>query len=128
MNSPLAVFWIFLRLGFTSFGGPIAHLGYLRTEFVERRRWLDDAAFADLVAICQLTPGPASSKLGIALGASPAGIPGALAARLRAGGHRFVSSGLVEVRDPGLGFARGLVVRDPDGHAMRIVETAEGGR
>ena len=76
------IFLIFLRLGCTSFGGPIAHLGYLRTEFVERRRWLDDEAFADLVAICQFTPGPASSKIGIAIGASRAGVPGAIAAWL----------------------------------------------
>ena len=78
----MGVFLIFLRLGCTSFGGPIAHIGYFRTEFVERRKWLDDQAFADLVAICQLTPGPASSKVGIALGASRAGIPGAIAAWL----------------------------------------------
>jgi chromate transporter len=83
MLTPLSeIFWIFLRLGCTSFGGPIAHIGYQRTEFVERRKWLDDRAFADLVAICQFTPGPASSKVGIALGASRAGIPGAIAAWL----------------------------------------------
>jgi chromate transporter len=82
LASPVSIFWIFLRLGCTSFGGPIAHLGYLRTEFVERRKWLDDEAFADLVAICQFTPGPASSKIGIALGASRAGVPGAVAAWL----------------------------------------------
>ena len=82
LTSPPAIFAIFLRLGCTSFGGPIAHIGYLRAEFVERRKWLDEQAFADLVAICQLTPGPASSKVGIALGASRAGIAGALAAWL----------------------------------------------
>lgn len=82
LESPFAIFWIFLRLGCTSFGGPIAHIGYLRTEFVERRKWLDDQAFADLVAICQFTPGPASSKVGISLGASRAGIPGAISAWL----------------------------------------------
>lgn len=82
VTSPLAVFWIFLPLGCTSFGGPIAHIGYLRAEFVERRRWLDEEAFADLVAICQFTPGPASSKLGIVLGASRAGVTGAIAAWL----------------------------------------------
>jgi chromate transporter len=76
------IFLIFLRLGCTSFGGPIAHLGYLRAELVERRKWLDDPAYADLVAICQLTPGPASSKVGIALGALRRGIPGAVAAWL----------------------------------------------
>lgn len=82
ISSPPAIFWIFLRLGCTSFGGPIAHIGYLRTEFVERRKWLDDEAFADLVAICQFTPGPASSKIGIAIGASRAGIMGSVAAWL----------------------------------------------
>jgi chromate transporter len=70
----------FLRLGLTSFGGPIAHLGYFRTEFVERRRWLDDRAYADLVALCQFLPGPASSQTGFALGWLRAGWPGALAA------------------------------------------------
>ncbi len=70
----------FLRLGLTSFGGPIAHLGYFRTEFVERRRWLDDRAYADLVALCQFLPGPASSQTGFALGWLRAGWRGALAA------------------------------------------------
>ncbi len=70
----------FLRLGLTSFGGPIAHLGYFRTEFVDRRHWLDDRTFADLVALCQFLPGPASSQVGIAIGLSRAGYPGALAA------------------------------------------------
>jgi chromate transporter len=70
----------FLRLGFTSFGGPVAHLGYFRDEFVMRRRWLDDRAYADLVALCQFLPGPASSQVGIAIGLSRAGYPGALAA------------------------------------------------
>ncbi len=78
--SVFAVFLIFLRLGLTSFGGPIAHLGYLRSEFVERRKWLDEAAYADLVALCQFLPGPASSQVGIALGALRAGLPGAVAA------------------------------------------------
>jgi chromate transporter len=70
----------FARLGVTAFGGPVAHIGYFRTEFVERRRWLDDDAFADLVALCQFLPGPASSQLGLALGARRAGALGALAA------------------------------------------------
>jgi chromate transporter len=78
----LHLFLTFLRLGSTSFGGPIAHLGYLREEFVARRKWLDDQAYADLVALCQFTPGPASSKIGIALGASQAGIAGGIAAWL----------------------------------------------
>lgn len=73
---------IFLRLGLTSFGGPIAHLGYFRQEFVEQRKWLDEHAYADLVSLCQFLPGPASSQVGIALGMSRGGIPGAIAAWL----------------------------------------------
>jgi chromate transporter len=76
------VFLVFLRLGLTSFGGPVAHLGYFREEFVARRRWLDEHAYADLVGLCQFLPGPASSQVGIALGLSRAGIPGAVAAFL----------------------------------------------
>jgi chromate transporter len=71
---------VFLRLGLTSFGGPVAHLGYFRNEFVVRRRWLDDHTYADLVALCQFLPGPASSQVGIAIGLSRAGFGGALAA------------------------------------------------
>ncbi len=74
------VFRAFLKLGVTSFGGPIAHLGYFREEFVVRRRWLTDDAYADLVALCQFLPGPASSQVGFALGLSRAGALGALAA------------------------------------------------
>jgi chromate transporter len=74
------VFAAFLKLGLTSFGGPIAHLGYFRDEFVTRRRWLSDAAYADLVALCQFLPGPASSQTGFALGLMRAGWTGALAA------------------------------------------------
>lgn len=70
----------FLRLGLTSFGGPIAHLGYFRHEFVERRRWLDEAHFAQLVALCQFLPGPASSQLGFSIGLLRAGWLGAMAA------------------------------------------------
>ena len=80
--SVLEIFVVFLRLGLTSFGGPIAHLGYFREEFVERRRWLDEHAYADLVGLCQFLPGPASSQVGIALGLSRAGILGAIAAFL----------------------------------------------
>ena len=81
-ESALTVFKVFLKLGFTSFGGPIAHLGYFREEFVNRRKWITDQAYADLVALCQFTPGPASSKVGIGLGLSQAGLPGAVAAWL----------------------------------------------
>jgi chromate transporter len=79
-GSPLEVFVAFLRLGLTSFGGPIAHIGYFRQEFVARRHWLDEAAYADLVALCQFLPGPASSEVGIGIGLNRAGLAGALAA------------------------------------------------
>ena len=81
-RSPWAVFLIFLRLGLTSFGGPVAHLGYFRDEFVVRRHWLSERSYADLVALCQFLPGPASSQVGMALGLSRAGYAGALAAWL----------------------------------------------
>jgi chromate transporter len=74
------VFKVFLKLGLTSFGGPIAHVGYFRDELVERRRWLDERSYADLVALGQFLPGPASSEVGIALGQLRAGYRGALAA------------------------------------------------
>lgn len=79
-ESAWKVFLVFLRLGLTSFGGPIAHLGYFREEFVNHRRWLSDHSYSDLVALCQFLPGPASSQVGIALGLSQAGFSGALAA------------------------------------------------
>ena len=83
MPDPIgSIFVVFLRLGLTSFGGPIAHLGYYRTEFVERRRWLSEAAYADLVALCQLLPGPASSQVGFAVGLSRGGLLGGVAAWL----------------------------------------------
>ena len=81
-RSPWAVFLVFLRLGLTSFGGPVAHLGYFREELVVRRRWLSERNYADLVALCQFLPGPASSLVGMALGLARAGYPGALAAWL----------------------------------------------
>lgn len=81
-GSALEVFLVFLKLGFTSFGGPIAHLGYFRHEFVERRRWLDERSYVDLVALCQFLPGPASSQVGMAVGMHRAGLPGALLAWL----------------------------------------------
>src|SRR5437016_7985717 len=75
----LEVLAVFLRLGLTSFGGPVAHLGYFREEFVRRRRWLDDKSYADLVALCQFLPGPAASQVGIAVGLLRADYAGALA-------------------------------------------------
>jgi chromate transporter len=79
-GSPGEVFAVFLKLGLTSFGGPVAHLGYFRNEFVERRKWLAEQTYADLVALCQFLPGPASSQVGISIGLLRAGYPGALAA------------------------------------------------
>jgi chromate transporter len=80
VSSPLEVLRAFVGLGLRSFGGPIAHLGYFREEFVVRRRWLGDAAYAELVALCQFLPGPASSQVGFAIGLGRAGFTGALAA------------------------------------------------
>ena len=79
-GSFLEVLIAFIRLGLTSFGGPVAHLGYFRHEFVERRKWLNEHTYADLVALCQFLPGPASSQVGIALGIRRAGLLGGLAA------------------------------------------------
>ena len=78
----LEVLWVATRLGLTSFGGPIAHLGYFREEYVVRRKWLDEATYADLVALCQFLPGPASSQVGIAIGVARAGLLGGLSAWL----------------------------------------------
>ncbi len=79
-GSALEVLRVFLKLGLTSFGGPVAHLGYFRREFVVRRAWLDERAYADLVALCQFLPGPASSQTGFAIGLMRAGRLGGLAA------------------------------------------------
>lgn len=79
-DSPFKVFLIFLRLGCVSFGGPVAHLGYFREAFVTRLKWLSDEEYADLVALCQFLPGPASSQVGYALGLRRAGFMGGLAA------------------------------------------------
>ena len=79
-GNPGEVFTAFLKLGLTAFGGPVAHLGYFREAFVRRRQWLSEAAYADLVALSQFLPGPASSQVGFGLGWRRAGLPGALAA------------------------------------------------
>jgi chromate transporter len=81
-GSLFEVLWVSTRLGLTSFGGPIAHLGYFHEEYVRRRKWLDEQSYADLVALCQFLPGPASSKAGIAIGIIRAGIPGGIVAWL----------------------------------------------
>jgi chromate transporter len=80
-GSPGEVFRVFLKLGLTSFGGPIAHIGYFRSELVVRRKWIDEAGYGDLVALCQFLPGPASSQVGFSLGIlRGGGILGGLAA------------------------------------------------
>src|SRR5712664_3551297 len=81
-GSALEVLGVATRLGVTSFGGPIAHLGYFHAEYVVRRRWLDEQTYADLVALCQFLPGPASSQVGIAIGITRGGLLGGVAAWL----------------------------------------------
>lgn len=76
----LEIFRVFLVLGLTSFGGPVAHLGYFHRAFVEQRRWLNERDYADLVALCQFLPGPASSQVGFSIGLLRGGLPGAVAA------------------------------------------------
>jgi chromate transporter len=79
-HSPLEVLAAFLKLGVTSFGGPVAHLGYFHEEFVVRRKWVAETTYVDLVALCQFLPGPASSQVGFSIGLLRAGYWGALAA------------------------------------------------
>ena len=78
----IEILWIFLKLGCTSFGGPVAHLGYFRNEFVERRKWLSETKFADMIALCQFLPGPASSQVGFCIGIHRGGIAGGFLAWL----------------------------------------------
>ena len=100
------VFLEFLRLGLTSFGGPVAHIGYFRERFVHRLAWLDEMSFADLVALCQFLPGPASSQVGMAIGLEKAGLAGALAAFL---GFTLPSAILMALLALGLGSAAGVL-------------------
>ncbi len=81
-GSPAEVFLVAARLGLTSFGGPIAHLGYFREEYVRKRRWIDEQTFGDLIGLCQFLPGPASSQVGISIGIARAGVLGGIAAWL----------------------------------------------
>lgn len=114
------VFRAFLRLGLTSFGGPAAHIGYFHDEFVERRRWLDEAAYADLVALCQFLPGPASSQLGFALGRLRAGWPGALAAWMA-----FTLPSAAAMIATALGFARWHTTgSEPWLHGLKLAAVA----
>lgn len=114
------VFLAFLKLGLTAFGGPAAHLGYFRTEFVERRRWLDDRSYSDLVALCQFLPGPASSQVGMALGLGRAGWPGALAAWT---GFTLPSAILLILFAFGIGSWSGLAASGAV-HGLKVVAVA----
>lgn len=116
-RSALQIFNVFLRLGLTSFGGPIAHLGYFREAFVVRLRWLDDGAYAALVALCQILPGPASSQVGFAIGLREAGLKGALAAFA---GFTLPSALLMLGAAAGLGFLPDGV-RAPIFHGLVLV-------
>ncbi|CAB3699856.1 Chromate transport protein [Achromobacter insuavis] len=114
------VFLAFLRLGLTAFGGPVAHLAYFREEFVDRRRWLDDYAFSDLVALCQFLPGPASSQVGMALGLKRAGWTGMLAAWLA-----FTLPSALAMILLGLGLARfGGLASLPLVHGLKVAAVA----
>ena len=114
------VFPVFLRLGLTSFGGPVAHLGYFRSEFVGKRRWLNETAYSDILALCQFLPGPASSQVGMSLGLMRAGLWGALAAWLG-----FTAPSAILMILFGYGVA---VLRDAAGsawlHGLQIVAVA----
>ena len=114
------VFSTFLRLGLTSFGGPVAHLGYFRADIVERRRWLDEPVYADIVALCQFLPGPASSQVGVSLGILRAGLPGGLAAWL---GFTLPSAIALILFAYGVSLV-GDVSRAPWLHGLRIVAVA----
>ncbi len=115
-----SVFLVFLRLGVTSFGGPVAHLGYFRAEFVTRRRWLDEAAYGDIVALCQFLPGPASSQVGIALGILRSGLKGGFAAWLG-----FTAPSAVALVLFAYGIGRlGAIAQEPWLHGLKIVAVA----
>jgi chromate transporter len=114
------VFVLFLRLGLTSFGGPVAHLGYFRGEFVERRKWLDEHAYSDIVALSQFLPGPASSKVGMTIGLMRAGWGGMLAAWVA-----FTLPSAVLLILFGIGLARyGAVADSGVVHGLKIVAVA----
>jgi len=114
------VFLAFLKLGLSAFGGPVAHLGYFRDEFVMRRRWLDDAAYGDLVALWQVLPGPASSQVGMSIGLLRAGLPGMAAAwtgfTLPSAAALMLLAGVLA--DAGGGFAAGWL------HGLQVAAVA----
>lgn len=111
----------FLRLGLTSFGGPVAHLGYFRSDIVERRRWLGEAAYADLVALCQFLPGPPSSQVAVSLGIARAGLAGGLAAWL---GFTAPSALALVAFAHGVGGTGDLNRAAPWLHGLKIVAVA----
>lgn len=115
----MTIFAVFLRLGCTSFGGPVAHLAYFHAEFVERRRWLNEAEYLDLVALCQFLPGPASSQVGLALGYRQGGYFGALAAWL---GFTLPSALVLLVF--ALGMVQGGLLNDAALHGLKVVAMA----
>ncbi|WP_449578256.1 chromate transporter [Paenibacillus darwinianus] len=115
------VFVAALKLGLTSFGGPVAHIGYFREEYVTRRKWLDDRTFADLTALCQFLPGPASSQLGMAIGMRRAGTAGAVAAWI---GFTLPSALLMALFAIGLGTAGGEVADAGWLHGLKLVAVA----
>jgi len=120
-GTPLEVLAAFSRLGMTCFGGPIAHLGYFRAEFVERRRWLDEREFADLVGLCQFLPGPASSQTGFAIGLMRGGYLGGLAAWI---GFTLPSAALLIL----FAYGAGSIANSPLGagllHGLKLVAVA----
>lgn len=119
-ESAWTVFLVFLRLGLTSFGGPIAHLSYFREEFVARRQWLSERSYVDLVALCQFLPGPASSQVGIGVGLSRAGYAGAAAAWA---GFTLPSAVLLVLCAQGLSVWGGAVANDAV-HGFKIAAVA----
>lgn len=119
-DSAWTVLLVFLRLGLTSFGGPVAHLSFFRDECVERRRWLSERDYLDTVALCQFLPGPASSQVGIALGYRRAGIPGSIAAWLG-----FTAPSAIALALVGTGLASGaLPVPETAIHGVLVVAVA----
>ena len=119
-GSAFEVLRAFLRLGLISFGGPLAHLGYFRGEFVERRGWLDETHYLDIVALCQFLPGPASSQTGITIGLLRAGLPGALAAWIG-----FSAPSALAMILFGYGVGRlGDIAHVPWLHGLRVVAVA----
>lgn len=120
MQKTLEILIAFLRLGCTSFGGPIAHLGYFRTEFVDRRKWLSDQAFADLLALAQFVPGPASSQTGFAIGLAKGGLAGGIVAWI---GFTLPSAILMLFAAYGLTYAQGPIAQGVI-HGLKLMAVA----